>query len=179
MVGLDHLIVIIQNTYLENTETFGAVQRDSQIHAGLIIFQLGAPSNDAVNGNVQRSAEIKGDIGSWSETIKIAQPVRRTSTSAIARKCGVDIAVGENQITAVQQRHDLAFTAVSKICSVQKRKRRRCQQAPLFAPPGCRVHEWRRSSLCEVVTLAADFEPAFQQVEWGVLPGTVNPFNHH
>src|SRR3984893_1079532 len=137
MVGLHHLIVVIQDALLKNTETFRAVQGNSEIHSGFIVLQLRAPGNDAVYRNIQWSTEIKCNVGSRREAVEIAQPVRRTSASAIPRERGVDIAIGENQIAAMQQWHDLTLATVGKICRMQKRERGGRQQAALFAPAGC------------------------------------------
>src|SRR5271169_4455641 len=41
IVRFDHLVVVAQDSFLENAEAFGAIKRDSQIHAGFVVLQLG------------------------------------------------------------------------------------------------------------------------------------------
>lgn len=51
------------------------------------------------------------------------------------------------------------------------------QQAPLFAATGGRFHQRRRIPFGEVDTVAADFKPAFQEIELGAFPGAVDAFD--
>src|SRR5450432_189627 len=68
-VSVDHLVVIIENALLKNAEAFGAVERNPQIHAGFVIFELGATGNNAIHGHIQGSAEIKGDVGNGRKAV--------------------------------------------------------------------------------------------------------------
>src|SRR5271170_4753445 len=104
MVGLDHLVVVVQDALLEDAEALRAVERNSQVHAGFVIFQFGAASHDAVHGHVQRSAKIKCDVGNGSKAVQIPQPVGGTSACGVPRKGGVNVAVCQNEVTPVQQR---------------------------------------------------------------------------
>src|SRR4029077_2423220 len=103
IVGVDHLIVIVQNPLLKDAEAFGAIERNAQVHSSFVIFELGAAGDDAIYGDVERRAEIKRDVGNRREAVKISQPVGRAATSGVARKSGVDIAVGKDEIAAVKQ----------------------------------------------------------------------------
>src|ERR1700733_1613748 len=179
MVGLNHLVVIVQYAFLENSETLGAIERNPKIHSGFIVFKLGTPGEDAIYGNVERSAEIKSDIGSRREAVKIAQPVRRTSASAVSGKSGVDVAVGQHEVTTVQQRHDLTLAAIGEIGGMQERECCRREQPALFATTGGRFYQRRRVPFGEVRSIAANFEPPFEQVELGALAGTVNALDDH
>ena len=115
--------------------------------------------------------------GIGREAIEIAQPARRAAARRIARERRVDVAVGEDQIAAVEQRQDLALAAVGKIRGVQQRKRGRREQPALLAAPRGGFHQRRGIPLREMDAIAADFQPAFQQVELRAFPGAVDAFD--
>src|SRR5271168_5042315 len=81
IVGVDHLVVVVQNPLLKDAEAFGAVERNAEVHTGLVVFQLGTAGYDAVYGDVERRAKIKSDIGDRSKTVEVSQPVRRAASS--------------------------------------------------------------------------------------------------
>src|SRR5208337_2994374 len=111
----------------------GAFVREAEVHAGFVVFQLGAAAEDAVDGNIERRAEIKGNIGDRGEAVEVAQPALCTAAGGITRKRGVDVTVGKDEIIALQKRHNLALAAVGKVRSMQQRKCGWRQQALLFA----------------------------------------------
>ena len=69
IVCVHHFVVLLENAGLEKLETFGALVGEAEVHAGFVVFELGAAAEDAVDGNFERGAEIEGDVGDGSETI--------------------------------------------------------------------------------------------------------------
>ena len=177
IVGVDHLVVPLENARLEEAETFGAIIGQAEVHARFVIFQLGAAAENAVDGDVERRAEIKSDVRHWREAVEIAQPARRAAAGGVARKRGVNVAVGQDEIVALQQRHDLAFAAVGKVGGVQQRKCRRRQQAALLSASRRGLHQRRRIPLGEMQAVAADFEPALQQIKLRAFARAVGAFD--
>ena len=117
--------------------------------------------------------------GIGREAIEIAQPVRRAAAGGVARERRVDVAVRQHQIAAVQQRQNLPLAAVREIRRVQQRKRGRRQQPPLLPAPRGRFHQRRRIPLRKMNAVAADLEPALQQIELRALPRPVDSLDHH
>ena len=114
-----------------------------------------------MNGDFEGSAEIKRDIRNGGEAIEIAKPFLRTAAGAVACEGGVDIAIGEDEIIALEERHNLALATVGKVGGVKQRKGCRRQKAALFAATRGGFDERRRVPFGEVKAIAADFEPAF------------------
>jgi len=140
---------------------------------------VGGEHHDAIDGHVERSAKIKSDVRDGRKAVQVSQPALRAVARNIARERCVNVPVGQDEVSAVEQREDLALAAVGKIGGVQERKRGGRKQTALLPAPGCRFHKWRRIPLREMQAIAADFEPAFEQVELRALPGAVYAFNHN
>jgi len=114
-----------------------------------------------MNGDFEGSAKIKCDVGYRRETVEIAKPFLRTAAGTVAREGGVHVAIGEDEIIALEERHNLALAAVGKVGGVKQRKGCRRQKAALFAATRGGFDERRRVPFGEVKAIAADFEPAF------------------
>jgi len=104
--------------------------------------------------------------------------MRRAVARHISRERGVDVPVGEHEVSAVKQRENLAFAAVREIRGVQERKRRGREQTALLSAPRRRFHEGGGIPLREVQPIAADFEPPFEQIELRALSRAVYAFHH-
>src|SRR5581483_9278638 len=178
VVGFHHFVVLLEDTGLEETEAFGAVIGEAEIHAGFVVFQLGAAAEDAVNGDVEGRAEVEGDVRDRREAIEVAKPLRGAAARSVAGKRRVDIAVGENEIVALKERHDLTLAAVGEVGRVQERKGGRSKQTALFAAARCGFDEGRGVPLREMEAVAADFEPALEEIELRALAGAVGTFDH-
>jgi len=105
--------------------------------------------------------------------------VRRASAGHVARECRVDVTVGENEISAVEQREDLPLAAVRKIGRVQERKCHRRQQAPLFPAPRRGPDQRRRIPFGKVNPVSADLQPALEKIELCAFAGAVNSLDDH
>src|SRR5260221_7987642 len=115
-----------------------------------------------MNGDFERRAEIKSDVGHGGEAIEIAKPFLRASAGAVTREGGVNIAVGEDEIVALEERHNLALATVGEVGGVEQRKSCRREEAALLAATSGGFDQGRRVPFGEVKAIAADFEPAFQ-----------------
>ncbi len=122
-----------------------------------------------MDGDVERSAEIKGDVGNRRKAIEVAQPARGAAASGVARESGVNVAVGEYEIVALEERHDLALAAIGEVGGVQQRKCRWREKTALLAAASRGLHEWRGVPLGEVQAVAANFEPALQKIKLRAL----------
>ncbi len=162
IVGVDHFVVLLENARLEKAKTFRAIVGEAHVHAGFVIFQFGTAAENAVDGDIERSAEIKGDVGNGSKTVEIAQPAMGTAAGGIAREGSVDVTVGEDEIVALEQRHDLALAAIRKIGSMQKGEGGGSEKALLLAATGGGLDEGRGIPFGEVEAIAANFEPALE-----------------
>src|SRR5208283_385272 len=122
IVRVYHLVVFLEDARLKEAKTFGAFVGETHVHARFVIFQFGTAAEDAVDGDVERSTEIKGDVRNRGEAVEIAQPAMRTATGGVARKRGVNVPVGEDEIVALEERHNLALAAVGKVRGMQQGK---------------------------------------------------------
>src|ERR1700739_4846614 len=101
----------------------------------------------------------------------------RTAAGRIAGESRVNITVRENEIVALQERHDLALATVGKIGSMEQGERCGRQQSFLLAAPRRRLNERREVPLRKVQAVAADFEPAFEEVKLRTFSGAVGAFD--
>ena len=129
------------------------------------------------DSDVEGSAEIESDVGNGSEAIKIAKPTMGAAAGGVAGEGGIDIAIGEDEVVALEQGHDLALAAVGEIGGVQKRESGGSEEALLFAATRGGLNEGRRVPLGEMETVAADFEPAFEEIELGAFARAVSTFD--
>src|SRR4029077_8358961 len=132
----------------------------------------------ALNRDVEGSAKIESDVRDGSEAVKIAKPAMGAAAGSVAGKGGVDVAIGEDEVVTLEQGHDLAFAAVGEIGGMQKRERGGSEEAFLFAATRGRFNQGRRVPLGEMETVAADLEPALEEIELGALAGTIGTFDH-
>src|SRR5580704_15769348 len=103
-----------------------------------------------MHGDIERSAEIKSDVGNRRKAIEVAQPARRAAASGIASEGGVDVAIGKDEVVALEQRHDLTFAAIGKVGSVEQREGGRREQTALLAAARGGLHQRRRIPLGEM-----------------------------
>src|SRR5690348_16446719 len=133
IVGLDHLVVAREREALKFREALDGIKRKAKVHASLIIFEARAAAQDAANGDFEGRAKIKRDVGNHGVLIEIAEPFDRAAAGAVASEGRVDVAVGEDEMAAAQERENLAFVTVGKISGVNQRKSHGSEQAALFA----------------------------------------------
>src|SRR5439155_16576056 len=93
------------------------------------------------------------------EAVEIAQPFLRAAARAVTGKRGVDVAVSEDEVIALEERHNLALAAVGEVRGVKQRKSCRREEATLLAATGCGFDERRRVPFGEMKAIAADFKP--------------------
>jgi len=93
----------------------------------------------------------------------------RTAAGTVAREGGVHVAIGEDEIIALEERHDLALAAVGEVSGVKQRKGCRCEESTLFAATSGGFDERRRVPFGEMKAIAADFEPTLQQIKLSAL----------
>jgi len=101
----------------------------------------------------------------------------RAAARSIASEGGVDVTVGENEVIALEEGHDLALATVGKVGGVEERKSGWGEETLLFAAAGGGFYEGRGVPLGEVQAVAADFEPALEEVELRTLTGAVRAFD--
>jgi hypothetical protein len=100
-----------------------------------------------------------------------------TAAGSVTGEGSVDVAISEDEIVALEEGHDLAFAAIGKIGSVEKREGGGGEKAFLLAATGGGLHEGRGIPFSEVETIAANFEPAFEEIELGGFAGAVGAFD--
>src|SRR5580704_8397755 len=162
IIGVHHLVVLLENARLKQAKTFGAIVGQPQVHARFVILQFRAAAQNTAHRDVERRAKIKGDVRDGRKAVKVAEPARRAAAGGVARECGVDVAIGQHEVVALEQWHDLTLATVGKVGSVQQRERGGCQQAALLSAAGRGFHQRRGIPLREVQAVAADFEPSLQ-----------------
>src|SRR5262249_37072519 len=96
VIAFNHVVIAFEDTRLEKAKTFGTVIGEAEIHSGLVVLQLRAATEDAVNGYFERRAEIKGNVRDRSKAIKIAEPFLGAAACAITSERRVNVTVGEN-----------------------------------------------------------------------------------
>src|SRR5216684_1442976 len=178
IVRFGHLVVLVQDHPLKNAETFRAVVRQTQIHSGLIVFQLRPAAQNTIHSNIQRRAKIKREVRHRSEPIEVAQPARGATARGVASEGRVNVAVRKNEIIPLKQRQDLALAAIREIGRVQQGECNRSEQAALLAAPRGRFHQRRGVPFREVQPVTADLEPSLQQVQLRALSRTIGTLDH-
>ena len=134
-----------------------------------MIFEGGTPFEDAVQGDFERDAKVKGDVGQDGETIKLGHPVAIYPADGIARQRGEKVAVGEDDIAGAEEREDLPLVAIGEICGVDERERGRGEKLALFAFGGGLFDKNGGIPLGKENAVAFEFEPAFDEVNLGGL----------
>src|SRR5260370_63112 len=79
---------------------------------------------DWVNRDVGGREIMGRECRDGREAGEIAKATMRAAACGVAGEGGVDVAIGEDQVGALKQRHDLALAAGGKIGGVQKREGR-------------------------------------------------------
>jgi hypothetical protein len=173
IIGVDHFVVLRKDARLKELEAFGALVREAEVHASFIVFEFGTAAEDALDGDVERRAEIKSDVRDGREAVEIAKP----AASGVAGESGIDVTICEDEIIALKEGHDLALAAIGEIGSVQERKGSGSKEALLLAATGGGFDEGRRVPLSEMETVAADFEPTFEEIKLCTFTGAVSALN--
>ena len=115
---------------LEQAEALDRVGAPAQVHAGLVVLELGAPRQDAVERDLERHAEVERQVGAHREAVERAHPVGIHAAHHVARERGVDVAVGEHDHARLERRHDLALDAVREVGGVEQREGERREERP-------------------------------------------------
>src|SRR5258708_12281052 len=76
VVGIHHLVVFLKDARLEQAKAFGAVVRQSQIHARFVVFQFWASAQDALHANLHLRATTQHDLRNLHEPINLSPPPR-------------------------------------------------------------------------------------------------------
>jgi len=100
-----------------------------------------------------------------------------TATSGVTGEGSVDVAIGENEIVALEEGHDLAFATIGEVGGVEERKRGGREEALLFAAAGGGFYEGRGVPLGEMEAIATDFEPTLEEIELGAFARAVGAFD--
>ena len=72
---LDHLIVLRRAPPLEQPEALVHVRAPAQVHARLVELQLDAPRQQPLERDVDRHAEVEGQVRPHREAVQLADPL--------------------------------------------------------------------------------------------------------
>ena len=101
----------------------------------------------------------------------------RAATGRVAGEGRIDVAVSKNKIVALQEGHDLTLAAIGEVCSMQQGEGGGSEEALLLAATGGGFNQRRRVPFGEMEPVAADFEPAFEEIELGAFSRAVGAFD--
>src|SRR5262249_17319748 len=101
------LIILVQNFALEQTETLERVGIPAEIHARLVELQLDAAGEKPVDRDVDRHAEVQGKVGPYGKAVELANPLAIDATRCVSGKCGIRVAVSEDDHPGFERRDDL------------------------------------------------------------------------
>ncbi len=94
---IDDLLVLGQDTRLEQTETFSDVLAQVHIHAGFVVLELASrASEEPRDGDLDRHLEVEGHVRCNGEAIELANPFGRYATGHVTGVGGVHVAVGQD-----------------------------------------------------------------------------------
>src|SRR5262249_21142900 len=110
-----HRQILLEDATLENAEALVRIVGQAKVHAGLEVFQLGPPIQDAAQRYVQAGLEEEGQVGQSSKIVNASHPFRRTTPHHVSGKCSEDVTVAQNQVTGAQQRDQLPLVTIRKI----------------------------------------------------------------
>src|SRR5580658_10353279 len=109
------LIVDSEHAALEAAEALDRVARQAHVHPGLVILELGAPGQQPLERDFDRHAKIKRKVRPQREAVYAAHPFGMHAASDVARKCGVDVAIGEYDHARLERRQDLIGEPIGEI----------------------------------------------------------------
>jgi len=87
----------------------------------------------------------------------------RAAAGTVTREGGVDVAVGEDEIVALKERHNLALTTVGEVRGVKQGKSCRREETALLAATSGGFDERRRVPFGEVKAIATDSSQRFNR----------------
>src|SRR2546422_10350885 len=70
-VFIDDAIILVEHLALEQPEAFNRIVAPAEIHAGLVEFELHAPSHQTVQRNVDRQTEVENEDGLHGEAVQL------------------------------------------------------------------------------------------------------------
>src|SRR5687768_5727352 len=147
--GVDHgepelggqCIVLLLDAALENSKALVDVTREIEVHSGLEPLELWPALEDAVERDLERKAEVQGEIRLAGKPVRVAQPGRVAPPYSIPGERRVNVAITEYDIPRSQHGQNLALVAVGEIGCMNEAERRRRQQLALLGLAGRALHQ--------------------------------------
>src|SRR6185503_5323986 len=101
------LVVVVEHAALEEPEAVDGIGGQADVHTGLVVLELGAAGEEALQRHLDRHAEVEGQIGTGCEAVHLAEPLGMDAARDVASECGIDVPVGEHDHPGLQWWHDL------------------------------------------------------------------------
>src|SRR5690349_10299525 len=104
-----HAIVLFEYPALKDLEALFRIVGPAEVHARLVIFQIGPGGYDAIDCDVEWRAEEESDGWFHCERIDVAHPVAIATASDVACEGRVDVTIREHDRAGFQGRNDVAL----------------------------------------------------------------------
>src|SRR5208283_3565782 len=82
------VIVNFEHAALKHAETLDRIGRETDIHAGLVVLELGAAGEQAFERNVDGDAKVEGQIGAQGQAVNGADPLGMDPAGDVAGEGG-------------------------------------------------------------------------------------------
>ena len=171
-------VVLLEHLALEHPEALDGVRAPAHVHARLVELQLDAPGEQAIGRDLDRHAEIHGEVRPDGKAVELADPAPVDAARGVARERRVGVAVGEHDHAGLERRDDVVEQPVGEVGRVQQAERHRRQRVLLLARLGRGLDERRRVPLGDEDRVAGGAKPLRQQRQLRCLSRPVDAFDH-
>lgn len=136
-VLFDDTVVLFEHLRLKDAEALGWMRTPAHVHAGLVELQFDAASEQAIQGHVNRHAEVEREIGPDGKSVQLSDPGGIDTARGVTRKGGERVPIGQHDHARFERRNNFVEEPVSEICRVQQAERRRRERVLLLPGAAC------------------------------------------
>src|SRR6266566_4937965 len=129
--------VFLMNLPLENAKTLVGVLGVTHIHASLVVLETCPAVENPSECDFQRNIEKKCNVRPPGVTVEFSNPVSIAATHHVPRKGGVNIAVGQYDVTRMQQGQNLTLIPIGEIGAMNHRESGWREKLALLTFSGC------------------------------------------
>ena len=105
-VLLDDVVVLVEDLALEDAEAVHGVRAPAHVHARLVELQLHASREQAIQGHLDRDAEVHREVRPHREAVQLANlPI--DAARRVARERRVGVAIGQHDHAGLERRNML------------------------------------------------------------------------
>lgn len=177
IVFLGEFQILLMDAALEDFEAFVGIGGESHVHSGFVVLEFGASAEDTAKGCFEREFEKEGDVGFDGETVEVSEPLGVAAADGVAGEGGVDVTVGEDDVSGAEEGLNLALVAVGEVGAVDKGEGGGGEEERFLPLAGGLLDNDRGVPFGEEDFVAFEFEVAFEEVDLGGFARAVESFD--